>query len=225
MFVANEQDDFPVDAPRWLKLANDVLSAEKVGDDVEVSVMYVDEATIADLNERFLDKSGPTDVLSFPIDEGPPESGRVPDSGGNGPGYEPADEDDTMLSLLGDVVISPSVASKNAPEHAGTYDDELALLLVHGLLHLLGMDHEDPEEALVMEQRERELLEQFWHPLPDKAWPARDSGPNGDSVVVFDGELDDEADDDEEDDSAEPGDDALRADDSGSSGDGGDDQR
>jgi len=128
------------------------------------------------LNERFLGKSGPTDVLSFPIDEGPPESGRVPDAGGSGPGYEPPDEDDSMLSLLGDVVISPSIANKNAPDHAGSYDDELALLLVHGLLHLLGMDHMDAEEAEAMEQRERELLAEFWRPLPDTAWPARDGG-------------------------------------------------
>jgi hypothetical protein len=63
--------------------------------------------------------------------------------------------------LLGDVVICPAVAARNAPEHAGTYDDELALLLVHGILHLLGMDHEDDDEAEVMEARERVLLARF----------------------------------------------------------------
>ena len=63
--------------------------------------------------------------------------------------------------LLGDVVICPAVAARNAPEHAGTYDDELALLVVHGVLHLLGMDHDDDDEAEAMEQRERELLAKF----------------------------------------------------------------
>lgn len=174
VFVADEQDEHPIDTERWLKLANDVLLAEKIGDDTEVSVMYVDEKTIADLNERFLGKSGPTDVLSFPIDEGPPESGRVPDIGGNGPGWVPPEEDDQALSLLGDVVISPAIAKKNAPEHAGEYEDELALLLVHGLLHLLGMDHIEDEDAEVMERRERELLEEFWRPLPESTWESRD---------------------------------------------------
>jgi probable rRNA maturation factor len=176
VFVADEQDEHKVETATWLKLANDVLTAENVGDTVEVSVMYVDERTIADLNERFMGKSGPTDVLSFPIDEGPPESGRVPDSGGNGPGYEPpGDNSDEVLSLLGDVVVCPSVAKKNAPDHAGTYEDELALLLVHGLLHLLGMDHIETEEAESMEKRERELLREFWKELPETAWPGRDS--------------------------------------------------
>ena len=63
--------------------------------------------------------------------------------------------------LLGDVVICPSVAARNAPEHAGTYEDELALLIVHGILHLLGMDHIEDVDAEKMEARERELLAEF----------------------------------------------------------------
>lgn len=169
VFVGNEQDDHPVDESLWLKLANDVLSAEKVGDDMEVNVIYVDETTIAELNEKFLGKSGPTDVLSFPIDDGPVDSGRVPDSGGTGPGSMTPPEEDHM-EMLGDVVICPNVAKRNAPDHAGTYDDELALLLVHGILHLLGMDHMEDDEAEVMEGRERELLERFYKPLPSSAW-------------------------------------------------------
>ena len=74
---------------------------------------------------------------------------------GSGPGALPEAE---PMVLLGDVVICPAVAAKNAPEHAGTLDDELALLLVHGLLHLMGMDHEEPDEAEVMEAKERQLL-------------------------------------------------------------------
>jgi probable rRNA maturation factor len=170
VFAADEQDDHPVDADRWMKLANDVLTTEKVGDDVEVSVMFVDERAIAELNEKFMGKSGPTDVLSFPIDEGPPDSGRVPDAGGNGPGYELPDDSDGVLSLLGDVVICPAVVMRKAPEHTGNYEDELALLLVHGLLHLLGMDHMVDEEAEAMEAKERDLLARHWRELPAQTW-------------------------------------------------------
>jgi probable rRNA maturation factor len=130
--------------------------------------MFVDEKTIAELNEKFMGKSGPTDVLSFPIDDGPPDSGRVPDGGSSGPGD--TGEPEETVSLLGDVVICPKVAHERAADHAGTYEDELALLLVHGLLHLLGMDHDEDEEAVVMEARERELLQEYWRDLPGTAW-------------------------------------------------------
>ncbi|MHB8505067.1 MAG: rRNA maturation RNase YbeY, partial [Acidimicrobiales bacterium] len=111
----------------------------------------------------FLGKDGPTDVLAFPIDEEPAESGRSPDSGGSGPGF--TGELEEVPTLLGDVVICPAVAHRNAPEHAGTYEDELALLVVHGVLHLLGMDHLDDDEAEEMERRERELLARHHGPM------------------------------------------------------------
>lgn len=175
VFVADEQDDHPVDTERYIQLANDVLIDEQTGDEIEVSIMFVDETSIAELNEKFMGKSGPTDVLSFPIDDGPPESGRVPDGGSNGPGD--TGEPEEMVSLLGDVVICPAVAFRNAPDHAGEYEDELALLLVHGLLHLLGMDHLEEDEAVVMEARERELLKEYWRDLPDSTWAStQDSG-------------------------------------------------
>ncbi|HVV37464.1 MAG TPA: rRNA maturation RNase YbeY [Acidimicrobiales bacterium] len=160
VFVSDEQSDQPVDAPRWQLLADKVLRAEKVKGDAELSVLFVDEATIASLNERFLGKSGPTDVLAFPLDDDPDEPGRWPDAGGPAPGREPPEPSD-LPTLLGDVVICPSVAARNAPEHAGTYDDEIALLLVHGILHLLGMDHIEEADAEKMEARERELLAEF----------------------------------------------------------------
>ena len=76
------------------------------------------------------------------------------------------EDDDDLPLLLGDVVVCPSYAAANAPEHAsdhhdGTLDDEIALLVVHGILHLLGMDHMDDVEAELMEAREQELLNQF----------------------------------------------------------------
>jgi probable rRNA maturation factor len=161
VFAADEQSALSIDTIRWIKLAEAVLAEEGVRGDTEVSILFVDEDAIADLNSRFLGKDGPTDVLAFPIDEEPAEGGRTPDSGGTGPGYSPGPEE--APTLLGDVVICPTVADRNAPEHAGNLDDELALLLVHGLLHLLGMDHEDQEEAEAMEAKEKKLLARHHH--------------------------------------------------------------
>lgn len=164
VFVADEQSDQPVDPPRWAALAEAVLRSEGVRGDAELSVLFVDETAIAALNSRFLGHEGPTDVLSFPIEDDPVGSGRNPDSGGTGPGWLPPD-DDAAPTLLGDVVICPAVAHRQAPQHAGSYDDEIALLLVHGILHLLGMDHEAEDEAIVMERREQELLDQHFRAL------------------------------------------------------------
>jgi probable rRNA maturation factor len=168
VFAADEQSAYPIDTIRWIKLAEAVLADEGIRGETEVSILFVDENAISDLNNRFLGKDGPTDVLAFPIDEEPVEGGRSPDSGGTGPGYNPSPEE--APTLLGDVVICPVVAHRNAPEHAGTFEDELALLLVHGLLHLLGMDHEDPDEAEVMEAKERDLLSR--HHQPSRSEPA-----------------------------------------------------
>jgi probable rRNA maturation factor len=156
VFAADEQNDMAVDTLRWVRLAEAVLADEEVHGDSELSILFVDETSISDLNKRFLGKDGPTDVLAFPIDDEPMESGRSPDSGGSGPGF--TGEGEEAPTLLGDVVICPKVAARNAPDHAGSYEDELALLIVHGVLHLLGMDHMDEDEATEMERREAELL-------------------------------------------------------------------
>jgi len=163
VFVADEQSDRPVDTVRWMKLAEAVLGSEGVKGEAELSVLFVGEQAISDLNKRFLGKDGPTDVLAFPMDEEPAEGGRSPDSGGTGPGWVPSEPDD-MPTLIGDIVICPEVAHRNAPDHAGTYEDELALLVVHGILHLVGMDHMEEDEAEAMEKREQELLDAHWRP-------------------------------------------------------------
>jgi len=176
VFAADEQDDHPVDTMRWVRLAEAVLAAEEVKGETELSMLFVTEEAIANLNQHFLGREGPTDVLAFPIDEDPVEGGRSPDSGGTGPGYVPAEPAD-LPTLLGDVVICPAVAVRNAPEHAdgglhaGTYEDEVALLVVHGILHLVGMDHAEEDEAEAMEQRERELLARFHHRAPAQPGP------------------------------------------------------
>ncbi len=164
VFVADEQNAHDMDVARWASLARDVLDSQGVRDDIEVSVLFVDEPTIAELHERFLGKTGPTDVLAFPIDEEADRGGRSPDEGGTGPGGGlPSDVDDVPL-ILGDVVVCPTVAARNAVDHGVGLDDEIALLVVHGLLHLLGMDHMADADADAMEQRERDLLDRFHRP-------------------------------------------------------------
>ncbi|HEV7888870.1 MAG TPA: rRNA maturation RNase YbeY [Acidimicrobiales bacterium] len=165
VFAADEQSVHPVDTLRLINLAEAVLKAEGVRGDAELSILFIDEQSMSDLNKRFAGKDGPTDVLSFPIDEEPVEGGRSPDSGGTGPGDMPNEPSD-MPTLLGDIVICPAVAARNVADgihddRAATFDDELALLVVHGILHLMGMDHVDDEEAAAMEKRELALLAQF----------------------------------------------------------------
>ena len=156
VFVADEQKDVPVDIARWSALAEAVLHEEGVRGAAELSVLFVDETSIAELNERFMEHPGPTDVLAFPIDADAVWA--VHDPLASGPDRAEPDLDEIPL-LLGDVVVCPAVAARNAPDHAGTIDDELALLVVHGVLHVLGYDHAEPDEAASMRARELALLE------------------------------------------------------------------
>jgi probable rRNA maturation factor len=163
VFGADEQHDVEIDVPRWVRLARLVLDHERVGErfgvSAEMSLLFVDESTIAELNERFLGSDGPTDVLAFPIDDEAPPGGRQPDQGGRGPGTgsDPGDPP----ALLGDVVVCPTIARRQASERGLPVDDELALLVVHGVLHLLDYDHGEHEEAAVMRRREQEILDRF----------------------------------------------------------------
>ncbi len=178
VFVADEQDAIVIDTDRWLRLAVQVLAAQGVtgagGTDVEMSLYFVDEAAIAALNQQYMNKPGPTDVLSFPIDGDLAVAGRFPDNGPKGPTSDESDGDDEEPLMLGDVLICPTVALQHAPEHQsarhdGTIDDELALLVVHGILHLLGMDHMIEQEAETMEALERDLLNRFHRAVSDTA--------------------------------------------------------
>lgn len=132
---AADSPEAVIDLARWEALAAAALADE--GADGELTLTFVDAEEMAALNAEHMGEAGPTDVLSFPMDDDPM------------PG---------VPSLLGDVVISPAVAAAQFAEHAGTLDDEIALLVVHGVLHVLGHDHAHPEEAALMQRRERELL-------------------------------------------------------------------
>lgn len=144
VFVADEQSE-PVDAAALRTLATSVLEAEDCPGDSEVSLMLVGDEEMAGYNQRFLDRPGPTDVISLPLEELAP--GRPPSVVPQGP-----------PPMLGDVIIAPAYVRRQAHELEVEFDDELALMVVHGLLHLLGYDHGSEVEAVRMEERERLLL-------------------------------------------------------------------
>ena len=128
-----------IDTDRWAELAAAVLCDEGIPHG-ELGLRFVDPGVMAELNLAHMGAPGPTDVLAFPIDGG---------SGGlSAP--EPA--------LLGDVVVCPAYAAYDDPRPPDDLDEELALLVVHGVLHVLGYDHAVGEEAAAMRARERQLL-------------------------------------------------------------------
>ena len=120
----DDRQGVTVELEPLIALAAGCLTGEGAADS-ELSVSFVTEDEIAELHERYMDEEGPTDVLSFPLDE--------------------ADEDG--VRVLGDVVVCPAVAARNNPADPGA---EMRLLLVHGILHLLGHDHERADERAVM---------------------------------------------------------------------------
>jgi probable rRNA maturation factor len=129
-------------------LATRVLETEQVDEDSSVVIRFVDNDTMAGLNQEHMGKSGPTDVLSFPIEDASP--GRPPLRPAGGP---PLD--------LGDIFISTDVVKQHADEYEVEFGDELHLMVCHGVLHLLGWDHQTDKEAVAMEAKETELLATF----------------------------------------------------------------
>lgn len=150
--VDDQQTAMPIDADRWAELAVATLTCE--GARGELTLTFVDVDEMAALNAEHMGADGPTDVLSFPLD-------------GIDDAFQPLAPG--APRLLGDVVVCPAVARTNAPDHAGNVDDELALLVVHGCLHVLGYDHAEPDETRLMRARELELLAaHHWRgPAPD----------------------------------------------------------
>jgi probable rRNA maturation factor len=123
--ISNRQD-LVIDDATLTRLARATLRGEG-SDEVELSVSFVDDVEMADLHERYMGEPGPTDVLAFSLGED--------------------DRDEEGVRLLGDVVIAPAVAARNHPADPAA---EIRLLLVHGILHLLGYDHEAEDERAEM---------------------------------------------------------------------------
>jgi len=145
--IANESG-IDVDSDAILGVARHALDEMGVNPLAELSILLVDVDYMTELNHRWMDGEGPTDVLAFPMDEGSVDHGP-----GESNGSEPA--------LLGDIVLCPEVAGKQAAEAGHATPDELALLTVHGTLHLLGYDHAEPDEEREMFGLQARLLESW----------------------------------------------------------------
>src|SRR6185436_15175193 len=130
--IANESG-VEVDTDAILAVARHALEEMGVNPLAELSILLVDIDYMAELNHRWMGGDGPTDVLAFPMDEGTIDHG-------------PAEGNTSEPALLGDVVLCPEVAAKQAAAAGHSAADELHLLTVHGVLHLLGYDHAEPEE-------------------------------------------------------------------------------
>jgi probable rRNA maturation factor len=130
-----------------ISIAGFVLTKLNVNPAADLSMVLLDSAAMADLHMRWMDLPGPTDVMSFPMDE--VEPGGRPDAPEPGP------------ALLGDIVLCPQFAAEQAETAGHSLGQELALLTVHGVLHLLGYDHAEPNEEKEMFALQRELLEEW----------------------------------------------------------------
>jgi probable rRNA maturation factor len=141
-----------VDEVALAAVARHSLDRMRIHPLAELSVLIVDEAAMTELHERWMGEPGPTDVLSFPMDELRPPSpvGGTSGRGGDEPGPDPA--------LLGDIVLCPQVAAEQAKKAGHSAQAEMELLTVHGVLHLLGYDHADPEEETEMFGLQGQLL-------------------------------------------------------------------
>jgi probable rRNA maturation factor len=139
--VANESG-VPADLDALADQAAFLLEAMRIHPLADLSVILVDEGTMAELHVRWMDEPGPTDVMAFPMDELRP-----------GPDTGPPPE-----GTLGDVVLCPEVAQRQAETAGHGLDDELSVLLTHGVLHLLGYDHAEPDESAEMFGLQARLL-------------------------------------------------------------------
>jgi probable rRNA maturation factor len=147
--IANEAG-IEVDEVGLAAVARFTLDHMRIHPLAELSILLVDEQAMTDLHERWMGEPGPTDVLSFPMDElRPPHM----DGGRTEHGPDP--------SLLGDVVLCPAVAAAQAEKAGHSTQDELELLCVHGILHLLGYDHAEPEEHAAMFGLQGQLLKDW----------------------------------------------------------------
>ena len=151
--IANETDygtEQGVDAEELVGIARYVLGEMGIHPMAELSILLVDTAAMEQLHIQWMDEPGPTDVLSFPMDELRPARAE--------------DDNEPVPGLLGDVVLCPEVAERQAKDAGHATAEELRLLTTHGILHLLGYDHAEPEEEAEMFGLQKQLL---------RGWKAR----------------------------------------------------
>lgn len=163
--VLNESGNTDVDEKQLSTVAEFALATMDVHPSVEVTITCVDLDTIKDLHVRWLDLEGPTDVMSFPMDDISSTGGR-PDAADPGPAY------------LGDIILCPDFAQKQADKAGHSLNHELDLLTVHGCLHLLGYDHAKPNEEQHMFALQNDILKRWYEatgrekPTTPKAFPS-----------------------------------------------------
>jgi probable rRNA maturation factor len=156
--IIDEQNDADLSLDFLKEFCYKILEFEEIKKDSELCVIFIDESSMKSLNERFMNKAGPTDVLSFPIDD--PETyqvGRDGDFSSQGPGR--ATPEQNPPAMLGDIFICPSYVAR---EEKTDFDRQIAFLIVHGILHLFGMDHEIEADAAEMREKESELMNLFY---------------------------------------------------------------
>lgn len=142
----NNESDQTVDEARVLSLASFALDQLRIHPDAELAIQFVNEDTMTTLHVQWMDEPGPTDVLSFPMDE-----------------LRPGNELELSApGLLGDIVICPQVAATQAVTAGHETINEVLLLTTHGILHLLGYDHAEPDEEKEMFGLQREILTAFY---------------------------------------------------------------
>ncbi len=151
MIDLSNESGVEVDEHRLVQLGLFCMAQLRIHPQAELSILLVDEATMADYHQRFMNLPGPTDVLSFPMDELRP----------------PSDDDEPSEGILGDIVLCPTVTAAQAADNQRTPEGEADYLLVHGFLHLVGYDHAETAEAKLMFELNDALV---------AAWDAQRSG-------------------------------------------------
>lgn len=141
----NNETEWELELSEFVDLVSYCLEQLYVSPAAEVNIMFVDMKTMTDLHVKWMDLPGPTDVLSFPMDELTPGREGMPSEAG----------------VLGDIVLCPDIAAEQARDAGHAPIEEMLLLTVHGLLHLLGFDHAEPEEEKAMFTLQRKLLLNF----------------------------------------------------------------
>jgi probable rRNA maturation factor len=134
-----------LDVEEFARLARFTMGRMRVHPEAELCLKLVDEGTIAEFNHHYMGNDGPTDVLSFPMDELRPARDGEPEEEG----------------ILGDMLLCPQYAAQQAPSFSRSVDDEMHLLTIHGILHLLGYDHAEPDEEREMFKLQARLLAEW----------------------------------------------------------------
>lgn len=142
----SNESEAELDLDRVQSLAIHVRDELKLHPQVDIGVIFVDEAAMTELHIKWMDEPGPTDVLSFPMDELRPGSDLLPSPEG----------------ILGDIVVCPQVAAEQAMKAGHSTMEEILLLVTHGMLHLVGFDHAEPEEEKEMFGLQKQFLASFY---------------------------------------------------------------